>query len=143
MFEHLRSALKFIVLLIVISIAGAIGRELGEIAFSSSKLSSQEAESILMEGIKDTASKINQQTPMMVDEGTRLDRATAEPGMRLVYHYTFPGYASKDIDANSFRTNFWPKIKSKVCSNEKMKPTLQLGGSYVYSYSSSDGNRPK
>jgi hypothetical protein len=139
MLRRLLSVFKFIISLIVISIAGAIGRDIGEIAFSSSKPSPQEIEAALMEGDKIAASKINQQTPIMVDKDTRLDRATAGSGMRLVYHYTFPSYTSKDIDANFFRTNFWPKIKSKVCSNEKMKPALQLGNLYVYSYSSSDG----
>ncbi len=103
------------------------------------KPSSQEVETILVEGFTKAANQYNQRLPMMVDQDTRLDKATVGPGPRAVYHHTFPKYTSRDIDANWLQTNFRPEVMRKVCASADMNKSLQYGGIYVYAYSGSDG----
>jgi hypothetical protein len=136
--KKLLTALGFIAVLIVAGIAGQIGREAGKVTFSPSKLSEEEIEARLIEGFRSAANDINQKLPMMIDEETRLDRATVGPGARIVYHNTFTKYTSMDIDANWLQTNLRPLVMRKVCDNKDMRKSLQYGGIYVYSYSGSD-----
>jgi hypothetical protein len=135
-----RFSWKYILIIIsvlaVASIAGAIGRQAVK---TMMKPSQQEIEKILTEGFTFAATQINQKLPMMLDEDTRLDKATVGPGTRVVYHNTFPKYTSKDIDANWLRTNLKPEVMQKICTSGDMKKSLQLGGIYVYAYSGNDG----
>jgi hypothetical protein len=100
----------------------------------------QDIESGLIEGFKQAAEKINQSTPTMVDSETRLDRATVGPGAALTYHYTFPNYTSDGVDGAWIKSQLRESVTSNVCKNETMKPALEYGGIYIYSYAGSDQN---
>lgn len=116
MLKKLLTALGFIAVLIAASIGGQIGKEVGKTAFSS-KPSQQEVEAKLIEGFTKAANQFNQKLPMMLDQDTRLDKATVGPGARAVYHHTFPKYTSRDIDANWLNTNLRPEVMRKVCTH--------------------------
>jgi len=75
----------------------------------------------------------------MVDENTRMDRATVGPGARITYHYTFPNHNSRNIDLSWLHQNLRPVVINQVCSNKDMGLSLQYGGIYAYSYSGNDG----
>ena len=137
--KKLLTALGVIAVLIVAGIAGQIGRETGKAVFSPSKPSKEEIEAKLIEGFTTAVNQINQKLPMMIDEETRLDRATVGRGARIVYYNTFPKYTSRDIDANWLQTNLRPEVMRNVCDNKDMRKSLQYGGIYVYSYSGRDG----
>lgn len=139
MLKKLLTVLGFIAVLIAVSIGGQIGKEVGKAAFSPAKPSQQEVEAKLIEGFTRAANQLNQKLPMMLDEDTRGDKVTVGPGVRIVYHNTFPRYTSSDIDVNWLRTNLRPDVMRKVCSNSDMKESLQYGGIYVYAYYGSDG----
>jgi len=140
MFKKLLSALGlFIAILIAKGIGGQVGREVGQAAVSPSKPTPFEVETALIEGFTRAAKQYNQRLPMMLDQDTRLDKASVEPGPRAVYHHTFPRYSSREIDANLLRTNLRPDIMLQVCASEEMKTSLQYGGIYVYAYSGNDG----
>lgn len=136
MWKKLLTALGFIGILIAAIIGGQIGKEVGKAAI---KPSQQEVEAKLVEGFTKAANQYNQRLPMMVDQDTRLDKATVGPGPRAVYHHTFLKYTSRDIDANWLQTNLRPEVMRKVCASADMKKSLQYGGIYVYAYSGSDG----
>lgn len=136
MWKKVLTALGFIGILIAASVGGQIGKEVGKAAM---KPSQQEVEAKLVEGFTKAANQYNQRLPMMVDQDTRLDKATVGPGPRAVYHHTFPKYTSRDIDANWLQTNLRPEVMRKVCASADMKKSLQYGGIYVYAYSGSDG----
>ena len=136
MWKKVLSALGFIGILIAASIGGQIGKEVGKAALRPSQ---QEVEAKLVEGFTKTANQYNQRLPMMVDQDTRLDKVTVEPGPRAVYHHTFPKYTSRDIDANWLQTKLRPEVMRKVCASADMKKSLPYGGIYVYAYSGSDG----
>ncbi len=122
MWKKVLSVLGFIGILIVASIGGQIGKEVGKVAM---KPSTQEVEAKLTEGFEQAANQYNQKLPMMVDQDTRLDKATVGPGPRIVYHHTFPKYSSRDIDANWLQTNLRPEVSRKVCSSADMKKSLR------------------
>lgn len=133
------SILGFIAVFIAMAIGGQIGREASKAAFSPSKSSPQDIEAKLIEGFEIALIEINQKCPMMIDEETRLDKATVGPGARGVYHHTFINYKAKDIDADWLRTSLRAEVMQKVCTNDSMKESLQYGGIYVYSYFGNDG----
>lgn len=93
----------------------------------------------IIEGFEKAAKEVNRTAPTMIDQDTRLDEVTVGPGARITYHYTYPKYSSKEIDSNWLQTNLRPVVIKNVCSNKKMKPSLQYGGIYVFSYSGNDG----
>jgi hypothetical protein len=143
MTKKLLSVIGAIVGLIVVlafaGIGGQVGKELGKAAFSPSKPTEKEIMAKLAEGFEVAAKQINDSAPTMVDEETRMDGASAGPGASLTYHYTFPNYSSSDIDSGLIKSNVFPTVKNGVCSNKEMKPSLQYGGRYTYSYSGNDG----
>lgn len=97
-----------------------------------------EVVSRLIESFELAAEQINAQVPKMIDNDTRLDKATVGPGPRLTYHYTLPNRKSDEIDADMMLSILKPDIAAKVCSNEEMKTILQYGGIYTYSYAGND-----
>lgn len=141
MLKKVLSVLGFIVILIAMAIGSQIGKEVGKATFTPSKPSQKEIEAKLIEGFEKAVKQVNASAPTMVDEDTRMDKATVGPGARVTYHYTFPKYSSRDIDSGWIISNLQPVVKSKVCSSEEMKPSLQFGGVYSFSYSGSDGVR--
>jgi hypothetical protein len=128
-----------IVILVFAGIGGQVGKEVGKAAFSPSKPTEKEIMAKVAESFEVAAKQINDSAPTMVDEETRMDGASAGPGALLTYHYTFPNYSSSDIDSGLIQSNVLPSVKSSVCSTKEMKPSLQYGGKYTYSYSGNNG----
>ncbi|HCG5954449.1 TPA: hypothetical protein NJ081_002904 [Vibrio parahaemolyticus] len=129
----------FIIVLAFVGIGGLVGKGAGKAAFSTSKPTEKEIIAKLTEGFEIAAKQINDSSPIMVDEETRMDGASVGPGVLLTYHYTFPNYSSKDIDSGLIKSNVFPVVKEGVCASKEMKPSLQYGGRYAYSYSGNDG----
>lgn len=139
MWKKILSVFGFIVVLIAASIGGQIGKEVGKTAFSSSKPTQQQLEEKLLEGFAKAAEQTNARVPIMVDQDTQLDKSVAGPGARLTYFYSFPKYSSHDIERGWLLANLQPKVRNSVCGSKEMKPSLQYGGTYVYSYKGNDG----
>ncbi|MFB1485874.1 MULTISPECIES: peptidoglycan-binding protein [unclassified Thiocapsa] len=143
MLRKLLSVFGFIVALIVWILIGQLGREIGrdagEAVFTPSKSNQQELEENLIEGFEEAARQVNATLPIMIDDDTRMDKATVGPGALVTYHYTFPKYSSKEIDPNWIRQDLRVTVKNDVCASTEMKPSLQLGGAYAFSYSGRDG----
>ena len=123
--------------IIVAVIGGFVGKKAWEIVSAPSTPTQQEVETKLIEGLTIGANEINKKAPIMIDNETRLDRATVGPGLRFVYQYTFPNYTSNNIDANWLYKNLQPKVTVAACS--EMKSSLEYGVIYVYTYSGNDG----
>lgn len=132
------SFLGIIIILIASAIGGMIGKGCGNALVQSNNSSPQEIEQELTRGFEIAARQINQNAPIMVDEYTRMDKATVGPGARVTYHCTFLKYASEDVDPTKLSTNLRPIVKDRVCNNKDMKPSLQYGGIYTYTYYGND-----
>jgi uncharacterized RDD family membrane protein YckC len=129
-----------VVMLIIMAIGGIAGKLIGQSAFGPSKMAPQLVEVEVMKGLAIAVQQINDQGPTMLDENTRLDRASVGPGLRITYHHTLLHYSSQEIDAGALRDNL-SAIRNRVCSNKDMAPNLKHGATYVYSYSGNDGVR--
>ena len=124
---------------IAILIAAAIGKGIGKAAFSPSQPSAQQIEEKLNEGFTNAAEQSNKRGPVMLDQDTRLDKTVAGPGARVTYFYSFPKHSSQDITAIWLHENIEPVVRKSACASKEMRPSLQYGGVYVYSYSGNNG----
>ena len=79
--------------------------------------------------------------PKMVDDGTRLDGATAGPGLILTYLYTLPKVASTDIAPGAFADRVPDPIKKAACSSAEMRPFFDNNVTVHYVYRGSDGGQ--
>lgn len=83
--------------------------------------------------------QFNRKTPVMVDKETQLDRVTAEPGARLVYHYTVIGVSSTEVNPAGFQEKLKPQVKARLCSSAEMQRFLKNGVNISYRYKGRDG----
>lgn len=118
-------------------VAGVIGKEIGK-SFFDNQPSQEQVNNKLFEGLNKVVENINSKCPMMVDKNTRMDSASVGPGVKVTYYYTFPNYSSSDIGSSTITNDLFHQVKEKVCVNPDMKPSIQYGASYEYSYSGND-----
>lgn len=123
---------------IAAAVAGGMGEEVVKKVFSPKSPSSGDVQNALIQGFNQAAEQINQGTPTMIDEETRMDKATVGPGATLTYHYSLLNYTSDEIDSGWINSGVRESITKHVCNREDMKPSLQYGGTYSYSYSGND-----
>jgi len=94
---------------------------------------------IIDENFIKTAKQLNAQGPVMVSENVRLDKVVAGPGARLTYFYSFLQHSSQDFDRDEFSANIKSEMKQEFCDDKAVKPLLQDGAVFVFSYSGNDG----
>lgn len=132
-----------ILILVTAFIIGAIGTDLGkgfsEISFSLNNPSEEEIKKKLAESFQKAANQINASAPAMIDNETRMDKATVGPGAILTYHYTFPNYSAVQLDKSFILNELRSEVTTNVCNSKKMESTLKYGGRYIYSYSGTKG----
>jgi hypothetical protein len=130
--------LKNGLIIICALVAGVFGKEIGKHAFSPSKPSQEEINKSLLDGMKKAADQLNAQGSIMVDEETRRDRVTAGPGPNITYFMSTPKITSSELISSKAIEGIKPSVINSVCTNEKVKPSLEYGGAYNYVYSGSD-----
>ncbi|MBM9515209.1 hypothetical protein [Desulfogranum marinum] len=132
-----------LVMLIFAGIGGQVGKEVGnevsKVLLEPKQPTPQEIEAQLIKGMQSVLGDAKSKLPMMLDGDTRIDDVTIGPGARATYHHTFVNYPSSKIDTEWLSSEFRPTVTQKICSNTKMKPSLQYGATYTYSYSGNDG----
>ncbi|KEI71305.1 hypothetical protein [Endozoicomonas elysicola] len=137
--SNLLKVLGSIFALVILITAGVMVMQSAREQFAPSEKNAKALEAKVIEGFELAAQQLNAMTPLMVDEETRMEKATVGPGALMTYHYTFPNFTAKDIDINIMRAGVFPIIRDGVCDSAEMKPSLQYGGKYAYSYSGNDG----
>jgi len=139
MWRKVMTCLGFLAILIAAAIGGGIGKQIGKDIFALPKPTADQIEEKLIEGFKKAAEQSNKLGPRMVDKDTRWDRTVVGPGARVTYFYSFPNYSSQDITAIWLHENLKPVVRKSLCASKEMRPSLQYGGVYVYSYSGNNG----
>lgn len=102
------------------------------------------------EGLAKAVTLTNQQLPRMVDESTRLDRVSREPGRVLTYHYTLVGYYEPNPDPSGLidpfeavdplriyddLDGFKSRIANGACESPSTRAFLADKVTVVYQYS--------
>lgn len=139
MWKLILGAIGVIVVLITSTLGGLVGKEVGKAVSAPSKPSQQRMDALLFEGFTKAAEQANARGPVMVDEDTRWDSTEAGPGARITYFYTFPSYSSREIDREHLLANLRPEVVELACASKEMKPSLEYGATYVYTYRGNDG----
>ncbi len=88
--------------------------------------------------LEQIAQAVNASAPKVVDEVTRLDGATAEPGRRLTYRMTI------SIPYSEFNRTEWdqktvPAIRTNTIEQDGSRALLKAGITIAIRYSSKDG----
>lgn len=94
----------------------------------------EEIDRAIVAGIQDRMPEINSSLPKMVDEYTRMDSADLGPGKLITYSYTFPELSLNQLRESDLSTVLETEVRNNVCSNEGMRPSIDLGVVYKYVY---------
>lgn len=139
MWRKISTVLGIVFVLLVVALASGVGEQVGKAVFATDKTDSIQMQNALVKGFHKAARRINARVPIMVDKKTRMDGASVGPGPRLTYHYTLVGRNSDEIDITWLKTDVRGMVRSYVCQNKEMAPSLAYGVTYAYSYSGADG----
>ncbi|WGS60571.1 hypothetical protein [Vibrio lentus] len=123
---------------IIIIIAGGIGKLVGNT--SSEAYSESKKESELDSALMQAASQINQNLPMMVDAETRWD-STSGFQKQFRYSYTLVNYAAEDLDPKSIKTSMQSQLINSVCTTKEMQIFVNNGVPVIYAYYGKNGKQ--
>ncbi len=127
----MKKTLNIAFIAIITLVAAYFGREVAGALFSTTP----DGAEILQVAVE----SLNKQTPMMVDNDTRLDSAHSGPGMRFTYNYTLVNYSIAEIDGEEFHHNLAPNIRKAVCEKPEMAVFFRNGITVVYAYRDKNG----
>lgn len=122
-----------------LALAGAGQSSAGPYSKPVDATATDRADDELVEKLESEVEQINQQTPMMMDEQTRLDKATLGPGATVTYHFTFPSYSAEEVDRDKLANNLSPALTQNICLDEQLKASMEEGARYVYAFHGNDG----
>ena len=105
-----------IVILVGATIAGIVGKELGNKVVPPRDRSSRPANSELQRGLQIAARELNNRTPLMLDANTRLDRARVSGNNRIIYDYTLVNHQARAISGDWLRANLFPVVATNTGS---------------------------
>ncbi|SFW17217.1 hypothetical protein SAMN02927921_00323 [Sinomicrobium oceani] len=78
--------------------------------------------------------EMNKQTPMRVDEMTRLDSVAASGSSGIVYYYTLPDTEISEINADTINKYVRPVILENVKNNPGLEPLRKKKVTMDYRY---------
>lgn len=88
--------------------------------------------------LQSMAKVLNEGAPKMVDEITRLEKATVGPGKLLTIDVTITSLKAADIDRAVWNTEVIPKLKTGILGST-ITSVLRTGNTLTYRYTGSDG----
>jgi len=121
--------------------AAGIGDYFGAIAgrFDSYGTGREGQEKLMDAVLIQVSEYMNKRMPEVIDQDTRLDRVSAEPGSHFSYHYTLLANDSiEDVRAN-FVSTVRPQLKNKVCESAQNRNFFVHGITVSYVYQGKDG----
>jgi hypothetical protein len=87
------------------------------------------------------ANEVNRTAPMMIDADTRLDSATAGPGLSFTYLYSLPQIASTEVAQGAFDAVITPNVKKSGCGSADLKAFFDNGITVHFVYRGHDGGK--
>lgn len=83
--------------------------------------------------------RLNSQTPIMVDESTRLNWVEFRGDLEVVFDFTLVEYQSTEVTRNDLIDVYLPQLESGSCSNPTLAKLRNNGYKLVNQYSGNDG----
>jgi hypothetical protein len=114
-------------LLMVLAFSGVTGK-------FSGKTSEEKIDAELLQ----TASKLNERLPMMVDAETRWD-STVGIDKTMRYNYTLINYSASNLPVQEFRGALEAKLVNNVCTTKEMQVFVKNGVTVTYAYYGNEG----
>lgn len=131
---------KSFVVWVVVLIAAAIGAYAGKgLVRSLTEPSAETKLKAMSQGLEEAAKRINAKGPQMLDEFTRIDRASISKVGEITYHHTLVKHSSRDIGSVDLYTKLRPEVVKKLCGSADMQKALDLGAVFAYEYTGNDG----
>lgn len=124
-----------IVILIVISFAGQIGKLVGN--FSADNYEQGKKEGQVENLLNKIVNELNSKTPLMVDSTTQLDNSMNIGSKLLRYNYTLLHYTAEDISSGKAYLPLKENLKNRTCTS--MKTLIKLGVTIEYAYYGKNG----
>ena len=106
---------------------------------SNQEVPEEETIESLMRNLELEVVNLNDGLPKQVDEDTRADSISVEPGPRLVTRYTYTTFSSEEFDDERFNKKVKKVIKKSICNNDEVMERMKLGLIYSYEFSGNDG----
>ena len=119
-----------------------IGIIIGMIAFALASYGVKQLfEKDIESELRDAAAGLNKQTPMRIDEYTRLDSATTIGKTDFIYHYTLTNVNPEDIRVDTINKYFKPRIIENVKASPDLKIFRDNHITMGYNYYDSNGQK--
>jgi hypothetical protein len=100
--------------------------------------SQQERDAFIASTLKKMAGEMNAQTPIQLDEDTRLMSVIALQ-KTITFNMRLPNYKSSQIDSKTIAQAVWENLNHTVCKSKATRDLIDVGVQYVYLYSGHDG----
>ena len=109
------------------------------ITTSNQQVTEEETIESLMRNLELEVINLNDGLPKQIDEDTRADSISIEPGPRLVTRYTYTTFSSEEFDEKRFNKKVRKVLKKSLCYNYQIIKRMNLGLIYTYEFSGNDG----
>jgi hypothetical protein len=90
--------------------------------------------------LKKLVDDLNSRLPATVDRNTRLDTASAGPGLRITYYYTITSHEAAALNVPRLRGTLIPASRAKVCTSPDTRALLDAKVIYTYHYNDRNGH---
>ena len=102
--------------------------------------SRQEQDAYLIATLKKMAKEINEQTPIQLDEHTKLTSVIALQ-KTITFNYLLHRTNYKDVNPQELNKVAMENLNHSACQSKATKNLIDLGVEYVYIYFSNDGKQ--
>lgn len=106
---------------------------------SNKETSKEETIEALLRNLELEVINLNSGLPKTIDEDTRVDSISVEPGPRLLTKYTYTTFSTEEFDMEIFNKRVKKIIKKSICDNDEIMERMKLGLIYSYEFSGNDG----
>jgi DNA-directed RNA polymerase subunit H (RpoH/RPB5) len=108
---------------------------------SNQEISEEETKDMLIRKLELEVINLNNGLPKIIDDDTRADSISVEPGPRLVTKYTYTSFSSEEYDSEIFNKKVKKNIKKGICDNDEVLKRMKLGLVYSYEFFGNDGTK--
>ena len=102
--------------------------------------SKQEQDTYLIMTLKNMAKEINSQTPIKLDEDTKLTSVISLQ-KTITFNYSLFLVSSKDVDSQSLYKFAMENLNHSACKSKATQNLIDAGVEYVYIYYGNDGKQ--